>query len=153
MRLPLAPVPAPPRRKGAKGVRKILSPSILRNPLKSPNSTTPEPEHRDPQLRVEAGAAGIHDLLRRTNPDPMKTATITYTDDRTLPTNPCEVSACPIFGSDWYGRIGRFRAGKWPIRIQCRCAEYGHDRPGGAGREAGSASNIDGPLMFQRDTR
>ncbi len=45
----------------------------------------PQPEHRDPQLRVETGAAGIHDLLRRTNPDPM-TATITYTDGRTLPT-------------------------------------------------------------------
>jgi hypothetical protein len=42
------------------------------------------PEVRDPQLRVETGAAGIHDLLRRTNPDPM-TATINYTDGRTPP--------------------------------------------------------------------
>jgi hypothetical protein len=33
---------------------------------------------------VEAGAAGLHDLLRRTNPNPM-TATIIYTDGRTLP--------------------------------------------------------------------
>jgi len=32
----------------------------------------------------ETGPAGVHDLLRRTNPDPM-TATVTYTDDRTLP--------------------------------------------------------------------
>ena len=45
----------------------------------------PRPEHRDPQFRVETGAPGVHDLLRRTNPNPMKTATITYTDDRTLP--------------------------------------------------------------------
>jgi len=29
------------------------------------------PERRDPQLRVETGAAVIHDLLRRTNPNPM----------------------------------------------------------------------------------
>ncbi len=33
----------------------------------------------------ETGAPGVHDLLRRTNPNPMKTATITYTDGRTLP--------------------------------------------------------------------
>jgi hypothetical protein len=33
---------------------------------------------------VETGTAGVHDLLRRTNPNPM-TATITYTDGRTLP--------------------------------------------------------------------
>ena len=45
----------------------------------------PQPEHRDPEFGVERSAAGVHDLLRRTNPDPMKTATITYTDGRTLP--------------------------------------------------------------------
>jgi hypothetical protein len=33
----------------------------------------------------ETGVAGVHDLLRRADPDPMKTATITYTDGRTLP--------------------------------------------------------------------
>ena len=42
-------------------------------------------QRRDPQLRMETGAPGIHDLLRRPDPDPMKPATITYTDDRTLP--------------------------------------------------------------------
>jgi hypothetical protein len=45
----------------------------------------PPPERGDPQLRVETSAAGVHDLLRRTNPNPMKTATVTYTDGRTLP--------------------------------------------------------------------
>jgi len=45
----------------------------------------PQPERRDPQLRVETGAAGIHDLLRRPNPNTMTNATIIYTDDRTLP--------------------------------------------------------------------
>src|SRR5262249_3072286 len=45
----------------------------------------PPPECRDPPLGVETGAAGVHHLLRRTNPAPMKTATITYTDSRTLP--------------------------------------------------------------------
>jgi transposase-like protein len=44
----------------------------------------PRPARRDPELRMEAGPAGVHDLLRRTNPNPM-TATITYTDGRTLP--------------------------------------------------------------------
>ena len=44
----------------------------------------PRPQHRDPQLAVETGAASVHDLLRRTNPDPM-TATLTYADGRTLP--------------------------------------------------------------------
>lgn len=43
------------------------------------------PQRRDPQLRMEAGTAGIHDLLRRTNPYSMTDAMITYTDDRTLP--------------------------------------------------------------------
>jgi hypothetical protein len=33
---------------------------------------------------VETSPASVHDLLRRTNPNPM-TATITYTDGRTLP--------------------------------------------------------------------
>jgi hypothetical protein len=33
---------------------------------------------------LETGAAGVHDLLRRMNPNPM-TATLTYTDGRTLP--------------------------------------------------------------------
>jgi len=42
----------------------------------------PRPKRRDPQLRVERGPAGVHDLLRRTNPNPM-TATIIYTDCRT----------------------------------------------------------------------
>jgi hypothetical protein len=42
------------------------------------------PEYRDPQLGMETSPPGVHDLLRRTNPDPM-TATITYTDGRTLP--------------------------------------------------------------------
>jgi hypothetical protein len=45
----------------------------------------PQPQRRDPQLRVETGAPGVHDLLRRANPHPMKTATVTYTDGRTLP--------------------------------------------------------------------
>ena len=44
----------------------------------------PRPEHRDPQFRVETSATGVHDLLRGTNPNPMK-ATITYTVGRTLP--------------------------------------------------------------------
>jgi hypothetical protein len=34
---------------------------------------------------VETGAAGVHHLLRRANPHPMNTATIIYTDGRTLP--------------------------------------------------------------------
>jgi hypothetical protein len=34
---------------------------------------------------METSAPGVHDLLRRANPHPMKTATITYTDGRTLP--------------------------------------------------------------------
>ena len=37
-----------------------------------------------PQHRVETGPAGLHDLLRRPDPGTM-TATITYTNDRTLP--------------------------------------------------------------------
>src|SRR5262249_14967855 len=45
----------------------------------------PQPQRGDPQRRVETGAPGVHDLLRRPDPDPMKTATITYTDDRPLP--------------------------------------------------------------------
>jgi|HubBroStandDraft_5_1064220.scaffolds.fasta_scaffold533993_2 hypothetical protein len=45
------------------------------------------PEYRDPQLGMETSPPGVHDLLRRTNPDPM-TATITYTDGRTLPSHP-----------------------------------------------------------------
>jgi hypothetical protein len=44
-----------------------------------------QPQRRDPRFGVETGAAGVHDLLRRANPDPMKPATITYTDGRTLP--------------------------------------------------------------------
>jgi hypothetical protein len=44
----------------------------------------PQPEHRNPELRVETSTPGVHDLLRRTNSNPM-TATITYTDGRTLP--------------------------------------------------------------------
>ena len=48
------------------------------------------PEHRNPQLRVETGSASLHDLLRRTNPNPL-TATITYTDGRTLP------PSCPVW--------------------------------------------------------
>jgi transposase-like protein len=36
----------------------------------------------------ETGSAGVHHLLRRANPDPMKPATITYTDGRTLPSWP-----------------------------------------------------------------
>ena len=43
------------------------------------------PEHRDPQLRVGSSPAAIHDLLRRPGTNPMKPATITYTDDRTGP--------------------------------------------------------------------
>src|SRR6202035_2388626 len=39
----------------------------------------PDREHRDPELRLETGAPGVHDLLRGTNPNTM-TATITYTD-------------------------------------------------------------------------
>jgi Transposase, Mutator family len=46
----------------------------------------PQPQRRNPQLRMETGAAGVHDLLRRADPNTMKPATITYTDDRTLPT-------------------------------------------------------------------
>ena len=42
------------------------------------------PNTGNPQLRVETSAPGIHDLLRRANPDPMTTATITYTGDRAL---------------------------------------------------------------------
>jgi hypothetical protein len=42
----------------------------------------PRTDHRDPQLWMETGPPGIHDLLRRPNPTPMKTATITYTEDR-----------------------------------------------------------------------
>src|SRR6185437_13359411 len=45
----------------------------------------PHPQHRDPQLRMETSPPGIHDLLRGPDPNPMKPATITYTDDRTLP--------------------------------------------------------------------
>ena len=41
------------------------------------------PEYRDPQLGMETSPPGVHDLLRRTNPDPM-TATITYTDGRSV---------------------------------------------------------------------
>jgi GNAT superfamily N-acetyltransferase len=44
----------------------------------------PQPEHRNPELGLETGAPGVHDLLRRTNPNPM-TATITYTDGPTPP--------------------------------------------------------------------
>ena len=45
----------------------------------------PRAERGDPQRRVETGAAGVHDLLRRPNPHPMTDATTTYTDNRTLP--------------------------------------------------------------------
>jgi hypothetical protein len=45
----------------------------------------PPPQRRDPQFGVEIGAAGVHDLLRGTNPDPMTVAMITYTAGRTLP--------------------------------------------------------------------
>jgi hypothetical protein len=34
---------------------------------------------------VETGPASVHDLLRRTDPNPMKPATVTYTEGRTLP--------------------------------------------------------------------
>src|SRR5262249_23915599 len=44
----------------------------------------PQPECGDPKFGLERSPPGIHDLLRRTDPDPM-TATITYTDGRTLP--------------------------------------------------------------------
>jgi transposase-like protein len=44
----------------------------------------PGSEHGHPKFRLETGAAGVHDLLRRMNPNPM-TATLTYTDGRTLP--------------------------------------------------------------------
>lgn len=44
----------------------------------------PGPQRRSPEFRVEASSASLHDLLRRTNPNPM-TAKITYTDGRTLP--------------------------------------------------------------------
>src|SRR5215467_14707123 len=52
----------------------------------------PAAQRRDPKLGVEAGAPGIHDLLRRTNPNPMTTATITYTDLRTLPAEMANMS-------------------------------------------------------------
>src|SRR5439155_2679889 len=45
----------------------------------------PPPQRRDPQLRMETSPSGLHHLLRGPDPHPMKTATITYTDDRTLP--------------------------------------------------------------------
>jgi putative transposase len=46
-------------------------------------------DYRSPNTGIRSSgwkqsAAGVHDLLRRTNPDPM-TATIIYTDGRTLP--------------------------------------------------------------------
>jgi len=46
-------------------------------PGRAESGGVPPPERRDPQLGVETGASGVHDLLRGTNPDPMKTATIT----------------------------------------------------------------------------
>jgi transposase-like protein len=47
-------------------------------------------EFRRPNVGIrssghETGAPGVHDPLRWANPNPMKTATITYTDGRTLP--------------------------------------------------------------------
>ncbi len=60
--------------------------------------------------RVETSAPGVHDLLRRTNPDPM-TATITYTDGRTLPSLPNRCAAS-IGGR----RRGRRRS------VRCRTA-------------------------------
>jgi transposase-like protein len=46
-------------------------------------------EFRRPNVGIRSSdgtsAGGIHDLLRRPDPNPMKPATITYTDDRALP--------------------------------------------------------------------
>jgi transposase-like protein len=44
----------------------------------------PPAQRRDQQLRLETSPASVHHLLRGADPHPM-TATITYTDDRTLP--------------------------------------------------------------------
>ena len=46
-------------------------------------------EFRSPNTGIHSSGwkealQAFHDLIRRVNPDPMRTATITYTDDRTL---------------------------------------------------------------------
>src|SRR5205814_508432 len=79
----------------------------------------PRPEHRDPQLRVETGAPGVHDLLRRADPHPMTTATVTYTDGRTLPGGSVIVhpacgghsALCPVIRFRW--RSGRTTPTSW----------------------------------------
>src|SRR5262249_4624454 len=48
-----------------------------------PPSASPPLQHRrtdqgSPQFRMETGAGGVHDLLRRANPSPMNIATVTY---------------------------------------------------------------------------
>jgi hypothetical protein len=44
----------------------------------------PRPQRRDPGVRTEKDAACIHDLLRKTNHNPMTAGTITHTNHQTL---------------------------------------------------------------------
>jgi len=45
------------------------------------HKVTPQPR----PIPFRTSRPSIHDLLRRANPHPMKPATVTYTDGRTLP--------------------------------------------------------------------
>ncbi len=68
------PDPAEDPRRGGHQRRWVRHPPIQRDPAKSP------PGDRVTDLRTQA----LKPQLRRANPNPMKTATITYTDGRTL---------------------------------------------------------------------
>ena len=71
--------------------RARLSPAPTR-PLRHPAAKVSHLHSNQQRLTAhEAGSAGIHDLLRRTNPNP-QTATITYTEGRTPPSGPVALS-------------------------------------------------------------
>jgi hypothetical protein len=55
------------------------------------------------QGRLWVSGGRVHDLLRGANPDPMKPATITYTDGRTLPQQARVMKAC----QNWSQRINQ----------------------------------------------
>ena len=91
----------------------------------------PPPQRRDPQFGVEIGAAGVHDLLRGTNPDPMTVAMITYTAGRMLrrAASREEIPVASAGDQSVIGVGGRRKRSGFQF---CVPAGFGHGAAGGA---------------------
>lgn len=108
---------------------KVLYPVV---PGRAEPGGVPQPEHLNPQLGMERG---VHGLLRRPNPSTMTSATLTYTDGRTLPCRGARsriaVSAVQVRWTAQQQRAGRsadahVRAGfGYHARDSRRCSSVG----------------------------